>query len=54
VKNKDRRKIAELGEEFRAGALGAGRTPEEAKTVWALVEDFAGYMFNKAHSRPMR
>jgi DNA polymerase III alpha subunit len=39
-----------MGEEFRACALGSGRTPEETGTVWALVEDFAGYMFNKAHS----
>ena len=50
VKNKDRRKIAEMGAEFRACALGSGRTPEETEAVWALVEDFAGYMFNKAHS----
>ncbi len=50
VKNKDRRKIAELGGEFRAGALAAGHTAGEAEAVWALVEDFAGYMFNKAHS----
>jgi DNA polymerase III alpha subunit len=50
VKNKDRRKIAEMGAEFRACALGSGRTPEETEAVWALLEDFAGYMFNKAHS----
>ncbi|HSW49024.1 MAG TPA: OB-fold nucleic acid binding domain-containing protein, partial [Bryobacteraceae bacterium] len=50
VKNKDRRKIAELGEEFHACAARLGRTPEETDSVWALLEDFAGYMFNKAHS----
>jgi DNA-directed DNA polymerase III PolC len=50
VKNKDRRKIAELGEEFHDCARAAGRTKEEADAVWALLEDFAGYMFNKAHS----
>jgi DNA polymerase III alpha subunit len=50
VKNKDRRKIAAMGQEFRACARGAGRTPEETEAVWALLEAFAGYMFNKAHS----
>jgi DNA-directed DNA polymerase III PolC len=50
VKNKDRRKIAEMGREFRACASRAGRTPEETEAVWAMLEDFAGYMFNKAHS----
>jgi len=50
VKNKDRRKIAEMGAEFRACALRAGRKPEEAEAVWAELEAFAGYMFNKAHS----
>jgi DNA-directed DNA polymerase III PolC len=50
VKNKDRRKIAEMGAEFRACARAAGRTVEETEAVWGLLEDFAGYMFNKAHS----
>ena len=50
VKNKDQRKIAALGGEFRTAALARGRTPEETEVVWKLVEDFAGYMFNKAHS----
>jgi len=50
VKNKDRRKIEELGREFRECALRAGRTAEDTEAVWNLLEDFAGYMFNKAHS----
>ncbi|MGQ9634154.1 MAG: DNA polymerase III subunit alpha [Bryobacteraceae bacterium] len=50
VKNKDRRKITEMGAEFRACALQLGRTPEEIEAVWAELEAFAGYMFNKAHS----
>ncbi len=50
VKNRDRRRIEELGAEFRTLAQQNGRTAEEAETVWALLEDFAGYMFNKAHS----
>jgi DNA-directed DNA polymerase III PolC len=50
VKNKDRRKIAELGAEFRARALDGGRAVEEIEAVWKMLEAFAGYMFNKAHS----
>ena len=50
VKNKDRRKIVEMGAEFHVCARAAGRTGEETEAVWALLEDFAGYMFNKAHS----
>lgn len=50
VKNKDRRRIAELSAEFRAGALARGRTEAEIAAVWQQLEEFAGYMFNKAHS----
>lgn len=50
VKNKDRKRIEELGAEFRAQARKHGRTEEETATVWRLFEDFAGYRFNKAHS----
>ena len=50
VKNKDKSKIAEYGAEFRACAARMGRKPEEIEAVWKLLEDFAGYMFNKAHS----
>jgi len=50
VKNKDRGRIEALGEEFRRHARALGRTEEETEAVWALLHDFAGYMFNKAHS----
>ena len=50
VKNKDRARIDALGGEFRASALQSGRTSEEVDRVWDLLHDFAGYMFNKAHS----
>ncbi len=50
VKNKDRRLIASLGEEFRARSLALGHTAEETERVWRMLEEFAGYMFNKAHS----
>ncbi|MBI4908702.1 MAG: DNA polymerase III subunit alpha [Acidobacteria bacterium] len=50
VKNKDRKRIDELGEEFRRCARKHGRNEDETTAVWQLLEDFAGYMFNKAHS----
>lgn len=50
VKNKDPQKIDALGEEFREYARRLGRTEEEVNNVWTLLRDFAGYMFNKAHS----
>ncbi len=50
VKNKDRARIDALGEEFREAARQMGRTEEEIANVWDLLKDFAGYMFNKAHS----
>jgi error-prone DNA polymerase len=50
VKNRDRDRIEQLGQEFRAAATHLGRTEEETAKVWELLRDFAGYMFNKAHS----
>jgi len=50
VKNKDPRRIEELGEEFRDCAARLGHKPEEIEAVWGMMRDFAGYMFNKAHS----
>ncbi|MBE0480021.1 MAG: DNA polymerase III subunit alpha [Dehalococcoidia bacterium] len=35
---------------FVAGAKGKGFSDEVAQQVWALIEPFAGYAFNKAHS----
>lgn len=50
VKNRDRERIEELGREFSQCALRLGRTQQETDDVWTLLRDFAGYMFNKAHS----
>jgi len=50
VKNKDRERIRHLGQEFQECARERGRSEAEIEAVWELVEDFAGYMFNKAHS----
>ena len=35
---------------FIAGALKLGYTEETANQIFALIEPFAGYAFNKAHS----
>ena len=50
VKNKDHAKINAIGEEFRTCGLARGHSPKEIETVWEQLRDFAGYMFNKAHS----
>jgi error-prone DNA polymerase len=50
VKNRDRERIEALGQEFREAAQGLGRTEEETERVWGMLREFAGYMFNKAHS----
>ena len=50
VKNKDHARIEALGEEFRVAALGRGHSVEDTERVWGMLREFAGYMFNKAHS----
>ena len=50
VKNRDPQLIDSLGDEFRECARQLGRTAEETERVWVLLREFAGYMFNKAHS----
>jgi DNA polymerase-3 subunit alpha len=37
-------------ERFVSGAVANGYTQEDAEAVFALIEPFAGYAFNKAHS----
>jgi len=49
VKKKDAAAIDELGAVFAACARRAGRGENEIATVWRLLRDFTGYMFNKAH-----
>ncbi len=48
------KKIASLmqaeGEKFIAAAMQKGYTKEEAEAIFTLIEPFAGYAFNKAHS----
>jgi DNA polymerase III alpha subunit len=50
VKNKNRELIEELGREFQQCARQLKRTDEEIAQVWGVLHEFAGYMFNKAHS----
>ena len=42
--------MAQERDNFMAGALGQGYSEEVAASVFALVEPFAGYAFNKAHA----
>jgi DNA polymerase III alpha subunit len=50
VKNKDRALIENLGRELCDCARALGRSPAEIDSVWGTLREFAGYMFNKAHS----
>ena len=42
--------MAEEKQNFLAGALNQGYTQQMAEQIFALIEPFAGYAFNKAHS----
>ena len=42
--------MQEQREKFTSGALAKGYSQEDAQTVFDLIEPFAGYAFNKAHS----
>nr|WP_209551403.1 DNA polymerase III subunit alpha [Streptococcus panodentis] len=39
-----------MEEEFVAGAVACGHTAEKAKEVFAIMEKFAGYGFNRSHA----
>jgi DNA polymerase III alpha subunit len=43
-------KIVEVGKEFVEHARALGRTDEEIRAVWTLVDGFQGYAFCRAHS----
>jgi DNA-directed DNA polymerase III PolC len=50
VKNRDHGRIEAMGDEFRDCARQLGHGEGEIEAVWAMLREFAGYMFNKAHS----
>lgn len=50
VKNKDQQRIEAFGDEFRHSARRRGHSEGEIEVVWGMLREFAGYMFNKAHS----
>lgn len=50
VKNRDHGRIDAMGEEFRECARRMGHRENEIEAVWAMLREFAGYIFNKAHS----
>jgi len=49
VKKLKGRDLKEMEDEFRECARELGRDEEAIDTVWKLLADFSGYMFNKAH-----
>jgi DNA polymerase-3 subunit alpha len=50
ISKKDRPKITKFQEEFIEGAHRQGLSKKEAADIFALIENFAGYGFNKSHS----
>ena len=50
LNKENRTMIAEMKTEFVAGAGKLGRSEREIDAVWPMIEGFAGFMFNKAHS----
>ncbi len=42
--------IAKEKERFLAGCVDKGLTKEEAEQIFELIQQFAGYGFNKSHS----
>src|SRR5258708_8439055 len=47
---KDKAKMAKQREKFIAGCVANGIPQEQGKAIFDLVEVFAGYGFNKAHT----
>ncbi len=47
---KDADGMSSMKVEFMAGTASNGIAPEIAESVWVMLEPFAGYAFNKAHS----
>jgi DNA-directed DNA polymerase III PolC len=50
LNKENHRLIGEMRDEFRECARRLGRTEDEIAAVWAQVDGFTGFMFNKAHS----
>lgn len=50
LNKQNRLMIAEMRGEFFRCAQPLGHEPQAIEMVWSLVEGFAGFMFNKAHS----
>ena len=50
ISKKDAAKMASMKEKFLQGAIQRGLKQEEAENIYELIEKFADYGFNKAHS----
>lgn len=50
ISKKDADKMAKMSKQFIDGAVAHGMSETEAKLLWADIEGFAAYCFNKSHS----
>lgn len=50
ISKKDKQTIDSYHEKFLAGSKQQGMSGSQAQELWALIEKFAGYGFNKSHS----
>ncbi|MBP2623079.1 DNA polymerase III subunit alpha [Streptococcus oricebi] len=47
---KKAQEMHQMAEDFIAGALGKGHSKDQAREVFAVMEKFAGYGFNRSHA----
>ena len=47
---KNAAEMHQMEDDFVSGALKLGHTEEKAKEVFAIMEKFAGYGFNRSHA----
>ena len=50
TKSRTKKEFMSIYQDFIAGALKHGLTPDQAEQVWKFLSQFVGYGFNKAHS----
>ncbi len=50
IGKKNKALMEQEGPKFNEGCVKNGLTPDQARTLWDLIQPFAGYSFNRAHS----
>lgn len=50
MKKKDKKTMASMSEKFIAGAVSKGCSEKEANEIWAKLDKFSGYGFNRSHA----